>query len=81
VVEDYLEDVLRKLADAEQNHPADLALDSPYLLDLLPDRWALAHSASVRTGRIEDRADAQDAKRLHRVRARFAARVAQRAGS
>jgi transposase len=77
VVEDYLEDVLRKLADAEQHHPADLALDSPYLLDLLPDRWAIAHPASVRTGRMEDRADAHDAKRLRRVRARIAARAAQ----
>jgi hypothetical protein len=41
VLDDYLEDVLRKLADAQQNHPADLAPGSPYLLDLLPDRWAL----------------------------------------
>ena len=80
VVEDYLEDVLRKLADAEQNHPADLALDSPYLLDLLPDRWAVAHPASVHTGRIEERADAHDAKRLRRVRARIEARAAQSAG-
>ncbi len=77
VVEDYLEDVLRKLADAEQNHPADLALDSPYLLDLLPDRWALTHPGSVRTGRIEEREDALDAKRLRRVRARIEARAAQ----
>jgi transposase len=77
VIEDYLEDVLRKLADAEQNHPADLAIDSPYLFNLLPDRWAIAHPASVRTGRMEDRADAHDAKRLRRVRARIAARAAQ----
>jgi transposase len=80
VIEDYLEDVLRKLADAEQNHPADLAVDSPYLLDLLPDRWALTHPASVRTGRIEERKDALDAKRLRRVRARIEARAAQSAG-
>jgi transposase len=77
VVEDYLEDVLRKLADAEQNHPADIALDSPYLLDLLPDRWASAHPKSVRQGRIEEREDAMDAKRLRRVRARIEARAAQ----
>jgi transposase len=79
VIEDYLEDVLRKLADAVQNHPADLALDSPYLLDLLPDRWALTHPASVRTGRIKERADAFDAKRLRRVRARIEARAVQTA--
>ena len=79
VVEDYLEDVLRKLADAEQNHPADLAMDSKYLRDLLPDRWASAHPKSVRTGRIEEREDALDAKRLRRVRARIKARAAQAA--
>jgi transposase len=79
VIEDYLEDVLRKLADAEQNHPADLALDSPYLLALLPDRWALQHPASVRTGRIDEREDTLDAKRLRRVRARIEARSAQAA--
>ena len=67
VIEDYLEDVLRKLADAEQHHPADLALDSPYLLDLLPDRWALTHPKSVRNGRIEEREDVLDAKRLRRA--------------
>jgi hypothetical protein len=41
VIQDYLEDVLRRLADAQQNHPSDLELGAPYLLDLLPDRWAL----------------------------------------
>ena len=80
MIEDYLEDVFRKLADAEQNHPADLALDSQYLLDLLPDRWALTHPELVRKGRIEEREDALDAKRLRRVRARIEARVVQAAG-
>jgi hypothetical protein len=80
VIEDYLEDVLRKLADAEQHHPADLTLDCQYLLDLLPDRWAPAHPESVRKGRIEEREDALDAKRLRRVRARIEARAAQPAG-
>ena len=41
VIDDYLEDVLRKLADAQQNHPANLEPGSRYLLDLLPDRWTL----------------------------------------
>lgn len=80
VIEDYLEDVLRKLADAEQRHPADLALDSTYLLDLLPDRWALAHPKSVREGRIEEREDVRDAKRLRRTHARIEARAVQAAG-
>jgi hypothetical protein len=81
VIEDYLEHVLRKLADAEQHHPADLALDSQYLLDLLPDRWALTHPESVRRGRIEEREDVLDAKRLRRASARIEARAAQAAST
>ena len=77
VIEDYLEDVLRKLADAEQHHPADLALDSPYLLDLLPDRWALTHPESVRKGRLEERETVLDTKRWRRASARIEARAAQ----
>ena len=75
VIDEYLEDVLRKLADAEQNHPADLAPGKPYLLDLLPDRWASAHPKLVRQGRIEDRDVASDAKRWRRARARVLARA------
>lgn len=73
VIDDYLEDVLRRLADAKQNHPSDLALDAPYLSDLLPDRWALAHPDSVRRARIEENQDVSDAKRTRRLRARLAA--------
>jgi hypothetical protein len=81
VIHDYLDDVLRKLADAEQNHPVNLAPGTPYLLDLLPDRWALAHPQSVCQGRIEDRETASDAKRWRRARARVQARAAQAAQS
>ena len=77
VIDDYLEDVLRKLADAEQNHPADLAPSAPYLLELLPNHWALAHPRSVRQGRIEDRETASDAKRWRRARARMRTRAAK----
>jgi len=77
VIDDYLEDVLRKLADAKQNHPADLELRSPYLLDLLPDRWALAHPQSVRRDRIAEKETVSDLKRYRRLRARIAARVAR----
>jgi len=79
VIEDYLDDVLRRLADAEQNHPADLEPGTPYLLDLLPDRWALAHPQSVRQDRIEDREMVFDAKRLRRAQARVQARATQSA--
>ena len=77
VVEDYLEDVLRRLADAQQNHPTDLKPDTPYLLDLLPDRWASSHPQSVRCGRIEEREAVFDAKRWRRAQARMQARAPQ----
>jgi transposase len=77
VIDDYLEDVLRKLADAQQNHPADLEPGSPYLLDLLPDRWALAHPQSVRRDRIAEKQTVSDLKRYRRLRARIAARAAR----
>jgi transposase len=81
VIDEYLEDVLKRLADAQQNHPADLQLGSPYLLDLLPDRWAAAHPQSVRQGRVEEKQDAFDAKRARRAEARMAARQKQAAGA
>lgn len=77
VLHDYLEDVLPRLADAKQHHPADLEPGSPYLLDLLPDRWAAAHPQSVRAERIEEKEAVSDAKRYRRVKARIAARAAQ----
>jgi len=79
VIEDYLDDVLRKLADAEQNHPADLEPGAPYLVDLLPDHWASAHPRSVRRDRIEERQEVSDAKRWRRARARVAVRALQAA--
>lgn len=70
VVDDYLADVLEKLADARQRHPERLELNSPYLLDLLPDRWAAAHPGSVRHQRAEEKQDRSEAKRVRRARQR-----------
>jgi len=81
MIEDYLEDVLRRLADAQQNHPTDLAPGSPYLLDLLPDRWALTHPQSVRKDRIEDKEMISDAKRWRRAQVRVQARATQAAAA
>jgi len=75
MIDDYLDDVLRKLADSQQNHPADLKLGSPYLADLLPHRWALAHPQSVREDRAEDRETVFEAKRRRRVKARMRTRA------
>jgi hypothetical protein len=77
VIHDYLEDVLRRLADAQQNHPSDLELGSAYLLDLLPDRWAQAHPQSVRQERLEEKQMVSDAKRARRARRRMQARAAE----
>ena len=79
VIDEYLEDVLRKLADARQNHPVDLSPGSSYLLDLLPDRWALAHPQCVCRDRLEERERVADAKRERRARERIKARAAQAA--
>ena len=79
VIHDYLEDVLRRLADAQQNHPADLELGSAYLLDLLPDRWAQAHPQSVRQERLEEKQTVSDAKRARRAQRRMQARAAKTA--
>jgi transposase len=81
MIDDYLEDVLRKLADAQQNHPMDLEPGAPYLLDLLPDRWAGAHPQSVRQERIEDREVVFEAKRWWRAKARTQARAAKAAAT
>jgi hypothetical protein len=78
IVEDYLVDVLTQLADARQHHPRDLELDSPYLLALLPDRWAAAHPQSIRQARVLEKQHVSDAKRARRALKRQRARLAQR---
>ena len=74
MVHDYLEDVLKKLAHAEQNAPTQLELGSEYLLDLLPDRWAASHPQSVRKDRIDENKRVFEKKRARRAARRIAAR-------
>ena len=71
VVHDYLDHVLRKLAEAAQHHPTRLELGSDYLLDLLPDRWGAAHRQSVRHQRIEEQLSIAEDKRTRRARQRI----------
>lgn len=80
VMQDYLVDVLRKLADAKQNHPVDLQPGSSYLHELLPDRWAAAHPESVRQQRIEEHERVWERKRVRRAKARIEARAKSMAG-
>ena len=77
MLQDYLEDILQRLADAQQNHPSDLQLGAPYLLALLPDRWALTHPQSVRQERREEKHFVAEAKRLRRAKERLHARAAE----
>jgi len=79
IVEDYLADVLTKLADAKQNRPQDLELGSAYLLDLLPDRWGTNHPQSIRHGRVTEKKDRADVKRVRRARQRQRARLLKQA--
>lgn len=81
IVEDYLTDVLTKLADAKQHHPSDLEIGSAYLLDLLPDRWAAAHPQSIRHERVAEKKNLAEAKRVRRAQRRQKARQEQRAAS
>ncbi|MEK6249057.1 MAG: IS66 family transposase, partial [Planctomycetales bacterium] len=74
MVHDYLEDVLKKLAHAAQNNPAQLEIGSEYLLDLLPDRWAVNHPNSVRKDRIDENKRVDEKKRARRAARRIEAR-------
>lgn len=78
VIHDYLADVLEKLADTAQNNPSLLNMDSEYLAEMLPDRWAIKHPASIRKQRMAEMADRSDAKRARRARQRILARRAKK---
>ena len=73
----YLSDVLRQLADARQNCPSDLELNSERLRNLLPDRWAEQHPQSIRQARVEEKIDRAEAKRVRRALRRQEQRAAK----
>ena len=79
MIDSYLTDVLTQLADAQQNHPEDLEIDSPYLEALLPDRWATAHPQFIRVERVSEKQDVAEAKRIREAKRRQEYRVQQRA--
>ena len=78
ILEEYLSDVLRQLADARQNYPSDLELNSERLRNLLPDRWAEQHPQSIRQARVEEKIDRAEAKRVRRALRRQEQRAAKR---
>ena len=61
---DYLQDVLKKLAEARQRQPQLLTPGSDYLRALLPDRWAQANPSSVNRSRLDEREDLDEVKQI-----------------
>ncbi len=77
-MQDYLEDILPKLAYAQQQDPSLLEPGSKYLQSLLPDRWAATHPESVCEGRREEREDVAESSRIRRMERRLIERERRR---
>jgi len=72
IVHDYFEDILYKLAYAQQREPDLLQPGSEYLQSLLPDRWASDHSASVSHDRRRERIAVAENKQIRFLRRQLA---------
>jgi transposase len=68
LVHDYFEDILQKLAYAQQREPDLLEPGSEYLQSLLPDRWSRTHSTSVSHDRRSERAVVAENKQIRFLR-------------
>jgi transposase len=68
LVQDYFEDVLCKLAYAQQREPHLLQPGSDYLQALLPDHWAAANPASVCHDRRAEQATVAENKQIRYMR-------------
>jgi hypothetical protein len=75
LVHDYFEDVLRKLAYAQQREPHLIQPGSEYLQSLLPDHWARDHSAAVCHDRQRERAVVAESKQIRYLRRELAAKA------
>ena len=73
-VHDYFEDILQKLAYAQQREPDLLQPGSEYLQSLLPDHWGRAHSASVSHDRRSEREAVAENKQIRFLRNQLAKR-------
>jgi hypothetical protein len=73
----YLKEVLRKLASARQQAPAELELGSERLLRCLPDGWSESHPDCVRQFRRDERADRSERERYNKARRRIEQRQAE----
>jgi hypothetical protein len=72
MVHDYFEDVLKKLAHAQQREPHLLQPGSEYLQSLLPDHWARANSTSVCHDRRREREAVAADKQIRYLRNQLA---------
>ncbi len=72
LVHDYFEDILQKLAYAQQREPELLQPGSEYLQALLPDHWARANPASVSHERRKEREAVAENKQIRFLRRQLA---------
>ncbi len=72
LVHDYFEDILQKLAYAQQQEPELLQPGSEYLQALLPDHWARANPASVSHERRKEREAVAENKQIRFLRRQLA---------
>jgi hypothetical protein len=72
LVHDYFEDVLAKLAYAQQREPQLLQPGSQYLQALLPDHWAQANPSSVCHDRRSERETVAENKQIRYLRRELA---------
>lgn len=79
MVHDYFEDVLQKLAHAQQREPELLQPGSAYLQALLPDQWAQANSASVCHDRRDERDAVAESKQIRYLRNQLAEKAQREA--
>jgi len=79
MVHDYFEDVLGKLAHAQQRDPDLLRPGSAYLQALLPDHWARANPASVCHDRRDERETVAESKQIRYLRNQLAEKASREA--
>lgn len=68
-IQHYLEDIFLKLSQAAQNRPEDLAMGSPLLMSLLPDRWGALNPQHVHWDRLHERRMVAENKLYYRLQA------------
>lgn len=64
MVHDYFEDILQKLAHAQQREPKLLEPGSDYLRGLLPNHWAQANPSSISNERRKEREAVAENKQI-----------------